>query len=121
MSYFFIVFVHRRGILKLACYKFCPVVFITDSITALICPSRYRQICHLCKGEWANCGVSLEDGVTAQECVDFLDGTTIVAVHYNPSNEMCPKYVCEDTVYFDDSYGSQRWFMRYSTNPGKPF
>ena len=94
------------------------LLFVTDSVMCLTCSDRYLQMCHLCRGSHYGCtGGAIV--LTEEQCIAALDDPYIVAVHYNPANSQCPRYTCEDTVYFDDQFGSTRWFGRYTTNPGR--
>jgi len=74
----------------------------------------------MCRGDNVNCLQTIT-AVTEGQCVALLDEPQIVAIHYNSANSQCPRYTCDDTVYFDDQVGSTRWFGRYTTIPGRVY
>ena len=72
----------------------------------------------MCRGEIIRC-IHTNTALTEEQCVAALDEPQIVAIHYNPANSQCPRYTCEDIVYFDDQVGSTRWFGRHTNITGQ--
>ena len=93
-------------------------LFVTDSVRCLTCPAPNLQVCHMCRGEIIRC-IHTNTALTEEQCIAALDEPQIVAIHYNPANSQCPRYTCEDIVYFDDQVGSTRWFGRHTNITGQ--